>query len=239
MNDLSKKYNTYDKQVVLLRMMKDIDMLFKENNIDYSLCGGTLLGAIRETGFIPWDDDIDIMVDRNNYEKIVDYFDRDAGVCGYSLNRNLWIDRIQRSEDTAGSLYFPTIDVFVMDNCPDILIARKLKVLLIMIMQGMMKKDSEYNDLPWKYKLCLGVTHIMGKPFSDDRKFGWYQAIARLGFNLLNLKYTGKLFDTLVEQQFEDAVFPITAEFDSYLTTQYGDYMTPPDEADRIPHYTE
>lgn len=56
-------------QSVSLGILKDIHSFCKENTISYSVIGGTLLGAIRHRGFIPWDDDIDIMMPREEYER--------------------------------------------------------------------------------------------------------------------------------------------------------------------------
>ena len=80
MIELSKKYGTYDRQIELLEMIKDIDRLFDMHDIKYSLCSGSLLGAIRENGFIPWDDDIDIMVDRDNFNKLISLFKNDCNI---------------------------------------------------------------------------------------------------------------------------------------------------------------
>ena len=57
-------------KVVELNMLLDIDKLCREYGIKYSLAAGTLLGAIRHKGFIPWDDDIDIMLLREEYDKL-------------------------------------------------------------------------------------------------------------------------------------------------------------------------
>jgi len=249
MNQLSRQYGTYEKQEILLSMIKDIDLLFTQNNIAYSLCGGTLLGAVRENGFIPWDDDIDIMVNRQDYNKIVALFSSSGDSTNYCLRRYLWIDRIQRRDDSREGLFADTIDVFVMDNCPNNVILRKVKVLLIKVLQGMMKVDHNSDGQSMFYKVCLWITRLLGKPFSEDRKFKWYQLIAQIGnrnkadyltgytdsFNLLSLRYSGKLFDSVIKHRFEDIELPITSEYDSYLTTQYGDYMTPPSKEDRNP----
>lgn len=249
MDQSSHKYGTFDKQVELLAMIKDIDSLFRTNRIEYSLCGGTLLGAVREKGFIPWDDDIDIMVDRKNFNKIIRLFGRQRHIGKYNLKRHLWIERIRREDDTREALLATTIDIFVMDNCPDSIIERKLKVFLIKILQGMMKKEQKYDDKSLILKTCLWVTYILGKPFSDSRKYRWYEKVSQIGnnkkskyltgyndlFKLLSLKYSSKLFDQVCYTRFEDTELPITAEFDSYLKTQYGDYMTPPKEEDRKP----
>lgn len=56
-------------QKLLLMMVKEIDEICKKNNIDYYLSGGSVIGAIRHKGFVPWDDDIDILMDRKNWNK--------------------------------------------------------------------------------------------------------------------------------------------------------------------------
>ncbi len=66
MNPLSHE----EQKKVLLDILIKIDTACKENNISYSLCFGSLLGAIRHNGFIPWDDDIDIALPRKDYEKL-------------------------------------------------------------------------------------------------------------------------------------------------------------------------
>ena len=68
-----REINLEDLKKIELSVMKEIHKICTEQDIKYSLCGGTLLGAIRHGGFIPWDDDIDIMMPRPDYDRFVKY----------------------------------------------------------------------------------------------------------------------------------------------------------------------
>ena len=63
------KITVHDVHVVLLEMLKDIDALCRKHNIPYFLNGGTALGAVRHKGFIPWDDDADISMMREDFDR--------------------------------------------------------------------------------------------------------------------------------------------------------------------------
>lgn len=67
-----KKISQLTQKQILLQILIYVDSICKQNSIEYSLCGGSLLGAIRHHGFIPWDDDVDIFLSRPNYEKLID-----------------------------------------------------------------------------------------------------------------------------------------------------------------------
>lgn len=66
-------------QNVSLDILKDLHKFCVENNINYTLCGGTLLGAIRHNGFIPWDDDVDVAMPRPDYERFIKEFHSEKG----------------------------------------------------------------------------------------------------------------------------------------------------------------
>ena len=67
-----KNYSTKEIQSKILEIMIYVDKLCRDNGITYYIMGGTALGAIRHGGFIPWDDDLDIFMTPDNYEKFKD-----------------------------------------------------------------------------------------------------------------------------------------------------------------------
>ena len=237
-----------NRQLILLDMLKEVDALLTQNDIQYSLCAGTLLGAVRHNGFIPWDDDIDIMVDRENYVKIIKLFEGFDADSKFTLNRVLWIYRIQQRENSANDLSGPTIDIFVFDHCPMNAFVRKYKLFLMKMLQGMLKTEKDNKKHSFIHRVCLGGTRLIGKLFTYNAKFRWYDKAARIGnkkdceylgsyfspYKNLPLQYSKTLMQNIERHAFEDSMMPITAEYDNYLSAQYGNYMQLPKEEDRV-----
>ena len=119
---------------VELDLLAEFQRVCKLHNLKYSVCGGTLLGAIRHKGFIPWDDDIDVMMMRDEYEKLCKlanefkhpYFFQTEETDSGSLRGHAQL----RNSQTTGILKHELkwkrpfnqgifIDIFPLDNCPD------------------------------------------------------------------------------------------------------------------------
>ena len=246
---ITNEYGLAERQTALLSMIREIDRLLRENGIAYSLCGGSLLGAVRHGGFIPWDDDMDIMLDRANYEKLIALFRRGEVETPYTLRRQLWLYRIQQKADADSKDFVPSVDVFVMDHCPDNGFKRRFKVLLIRFLQGMLHEEVSYSGHSLWQKICLFVSFWFGKLFTYNFKFRLYDKVCRMGnkkpsrtvtgytdlFKLISVRYDASLLEKIERRAFEDTELPVTAAYDHYLTTQYGDYMTPPKSEDRVP----
>ena len=97
-----KKLSLKEIQQTELEIMLVFDRIAREYNLHYSLCAGTLLGAVRHQGFIPWDDDIDVMIPRPDYEKLI------------RLNRekDLWPEYLRLSSFEDGTLDSPYAKLF-------------------------------------------------------------------------------------------------------------------------------
>lgn len=248
MIEYTDKYGIKETQEKLLEMMKEIHMFCKEHNIKYSLSGGSCLGAIRHDGFIPWDDDMDIMLDRKNYTILLEELKKWGK---YTVEPELWIYRIRENIPDANRA-LPTIDIFIMDHTPDNVILQKFKIVTLRALQGMLKERVNYENYSMFYRCALGFTHYFGKLFTTKFKLYLYDYISQIGngkktkyvtayndlFKLLSVKYEGNTMNDLMEHKFEDAFFYVPSQYDSYLTNQYGDYMTLPKESERKPMHT-
>lgn len=246
--DDKNQYGTRERQEELLAMLKNVDAFCQKHSISYSLAGGSLLGAIRHNGFIPWDDDVDLMVDRENLNKFLKAFREFPHETPYYLNRYLWVYRIQEVNNTKEGLLRPTIDIFVLDHCPNSSLLRKLKTFMIMMLQGMMKIEPDYKNIGFVMKACVFVTHVLGKLFPEDKLFRAYDRVSQIGnkkpqkyvaaydypFSYLNRRYRSDILESFTMHPFEDVNLPIITAYDHYLTEHYGNYMTPPKEEDRV-----
>ena len=68
---MKRKIDSEELKTVQLGVLEHVDSFCRENNIKYFLCGGSMIGAVRHKGYIPWDDDIDIMMLRDDYETFI------------------------------------------------------------------------------------------------------------------------------------------------------------------------
>ncbi len=239
-----------------LGILKKFDQICRDNNLEYSLAFGTMIGAVRHHGFIPWDDDIDVLMKREDYEKLLKlkYEDDNFEIKSYRYSKNYYypfskmIDKRTHLEESwrAEKNMGVYIDIFPLDNLNfassgeelkkdfDNVIAKAIKYNTIAYMMG--HKLSHHKGLNIKYITKL-LLLILTYPFK--------RAIIKKA-DLLNAKnkngnYSAMLlqistcpfidshsFDEIIRVDFEDFKAPIYKNYDNILTIKYGDYMTPP-----------
>lgn len=136
---LPKKFNEYDPETlkhlqdVYLMMLKDFIKVCDENQIEYYLDGGSALGAVRHQGFIPWDDDIDIILFRDEYNRLIEILEKlpqDKYELLSSKNKKCYC-RLHSQWNLKGiktEAYYDMntdftlgicLDIFVLDNIPN------------------------------------------------------------------------------------------------------------------------
>ena len=231
-----------------------------DNHIQYSLAWGTMLGAIRHKGYIPWDDDIDIMMTRPEYDRFCKLFHDDRSI--YKLHDvhtdKKWIypfakisdERTIRVEKNALDEIGINIDVFPIDfyadSYEDAMIALKRmkfwkKIYVAKILRSYTGMSLLKNIIYHLYKIpcsLIPLKYVL-KKFDEISCVTAKNKTAYCGFLVEADGSTileSKLFDNFTDYQFENYVFKGIEDYDYYLKATYGDYMTPPPMGQREVH---
>jgi lipopolysaccharide cholinephosphotransferase len=253
-------------QLLQLRILKEVHRICEKHQIKYFLSDGTLIGAVRHKGFIPWDDDLDIGMLREEYEKFCavckdelpeEYFlqtmETDPGYAlpfaKVMLTNTTWIEENAKNADKHSGIY---IDIFPYDAITKKRIKQILQFIMFDLVKRIINRRKKYfsTKKTWKTK-CFDFFLLFLSAISDKRlKKMLYNIIIK--YNCLNkkagcivTKFGGNYyknqnqrtaFETLVLAQFEDSLFYIPTAYHSILTNLYGDYMTPPPVSKRETH---
>lgn len=260
-----KRISSQEIQSLELNILKSFKTFAQKNNIIYYLYGGTLLGAIRHKGFIPWDDDIDICIPRNSYNKLIKlvkenrYIENTAYKFCLPLDDN-YIYPYIKIVDTNTIVYEKDIkkeyclgvwiDIFPLDEFPKTNTEIKKVVKKHSIYKFFNKIYVSGNLSTTTKKVIAFFAKIFYSIicFNKDNKY-WVTKILLLVQNY-DSNYIGNLvwpnqyreifnksiYSTTLECQFEDDLFPIPSGYDEYLTNMYGNYMELPKPADRVFH---
>lgn len=244
-----------------LEILCTIDEFCKKNNINYSLAYGTLIGAVRHKGFIPWDDDIDLWMSRNDYNKFIELWLQNP-VDGYVLqNTDLDPDFTQnftkirkdntafiQSEEEKQRRYHKGIfvDIFPLDRVSETKagkIKQKIYAALTMLFY---RKFSPPNERGLKKAASEFILHIVPRSKYDDLRKHFErrylslcgdsscQLISNSTFDSLSKYYDSDLMDSFVELQFECKNFSAVSKWDHALKVEYGDYMKLPDKKEQV-----
>lgn|SRR5690625_797717 len=259
-----------------LKILLEIDSLCKAQDIKYVLFAGTLLGAVRHSGFIPWDDDIDVAMTRHEYNRFLqacqkhlssdfflqsfrtdpEYFNQHVRI---RLNNTVFMQGQYKEFEMHHGIF---VDVFPFDNAFPNNPARRLKHITSIRFVRFISKLFNYGtnkrfvaSHPSIFKrLSYRVLHPLLRIFPKHRINYFYERqITKMNsFNSkfcthltwrMSQKYYGaymaekSFFDDTIALNFEGHNFPAPKNYDKWLTSIYGDYMTPPPKRYRKPHH--
>lgn len=248
---LSSKNSPYQK--ILLSILVDFDKFCRENNIQYSLAYGTLLGAVRHQGFIPWDDDIDIFMLREDYNKFVELWNQSNQYPQYQFwglydPNNFFIGYIAKlfsiehriTEITPNHQihYGAYIDIFPVDNFPDDVVAQKKhlkKIKLIFKLLTHFYRHGVYlNRLASRYsKNIPSIYPLLALLKKTHNQFNQTQTSKRgasttYSKDINQVVFDSNFFTHLQEIKFEDHYFYAFEDAEMWLEQYYGNFMQPP-----------
>lgn len=261
-----KKIALDEMKRIQVDILKDVHQFCIENNIHYTLIFGTLLGAIRHKGYIPWDDDIDIAMMRPDYEKFVkNYKHKDSWYHVYDFRKDkdyhnpyakVADTRTILEENVSTKDIGINIDVFPVDYMFDtedecrnfIQSLNKLKTLFRIKLVKPGKKNS------WWKRILIRLSKIAALPWTiRDITVKEYSKIGELNHRsaqfvaipvdpekdaAMRSIMPRRMFENFVQVPFEGLEFMAIADYDQWLTGMYGDYMTPPANMDRTSPHT-
>lgn len=258
-----------DAQMIMVDILKGVHELCEKHGIKYFLDAGTLIGAVRHKGFIPWDDDVDIGILREDYNKFLkiakyklpkhlflqtfetdEYYDIYPTPCKVRYNNTIFLEEGMKENYKMHNGIF--IDVFPYDSLPKYNFIYKIQRTLS---YNVLKSFKRIKDIPEKLSLKNKITftfyRLIVKMFPNKRRLKFFDFL--ISWNDSNSEYMGYGVDTywsqyvykksdyfdLIKLEFEGAYFYAPKNYDAILTQLYGDYMTMPKEEDRKWHAKE
>lgn len=230
-----------DIQLANLALLKELAYVCEKNNFKYILDAGTLLGAIRHKGFIPWDDDIDILMFREDYEKIVSAFKNTT------RNSDIYAE-YHRDKDTNSQYFikikhkkcpFLGVDIFPLDSYGKHLSLKEQLIATNKICKILkhLKKEIDPNISNKETKTILTKTMKEKILLSSANENGDFVYGVDFAHKLKNWFLDRDIVLPLRKIQFEDSKYTTVNKPKEFLKNIYGDYMKYPKKI-KILHYS-
>lgn len=245
-----------------LGILDYIAEICSQNGLKYFLDSGTLLGAIRHKGFIPWDDDIDIIMPRKDYMKLINIIPKKDNkyILLSTYTQSDYYYLFAKIVDTTTELYekFSNnisnygvyVDIFPLDNLPDDeqerISFQKHAWNLHRIYNYQFMNAANFKILPFKKKIIYILSRTTNKKRLSqqlDNLYRKYENVKStyvgylLGGNCPFSKLPAKYFNNPIKVQFEGKEYYTIEKYDEYLTMLYGDYMKLPPMDKRASHH--
>ncbi len=258
-----KEINVDELKKIQVKILNNVDNFCKENKINYWLDCGTLLGAIRHKGYIPWDDDIDIGMLRNDYDKFLEAYNssnKKYQLLAVEKNKDYYF-QFGKVIDTDTILYEPDeksgvksgvyIDVFVYDNAPDddILLKKmfdkrdfynKLRIAQL-YPNNYDHKDIKKRILRFFIQIYLSIlpkNYYTKKIIKNSKKY-MNKETKRVGNFTSATRFScdKEIFKSFIDVEFEGKKYKAPVGYDKWLKSIYGDYMKLPPKEKRVSHH--
>lgn len=245
-----------------LEMALFFDDFCNKHNLLYYMCGGCCIGSIRNKGFIPWDDDVDVFMPRDDYEKLktlwvdtedysIQYPTKDILTENQFLtinaNKTTFIKTYQKDLDINHGL---VLDVLPLDGCPTGIKRKIQKIWALLYSLFIVGKAPENHG-----KAVFLAGKILLTVFSSksiryklwrlcERKMSQYpikqcKYITELcsGPHYMQNEYPKEFFESALRVDFEGYKLPIPVGYDGYLKMAFGDYMSLPPKEKQVCHH--
>lgn len=253
--------NKADLREVQLSVLADFDRLCRAHGLVYYLAFGTLLGAVRHGGYIPWDDDIDVMMPRADYDRLTEVFPASAPShlsLGNSDTRADWPFPWAKVGDDRTELIEPlqdplalgvNLDVFPLDALPSnrLIGAVHSAALELLRWAGELHYIAPERGRGWHSALAISVAKPLIRLLPASTLMAAMTRVVRSGrlpadrvgvrVGSFDWSVEASALGTPSELPFEHLMLPAPANPDAVLTEVYGDYRDLPPEAERVSHH--
>lgn len=260
-----QQLNVREIQRVSIDILSWVDNFCRSHDIHYSLGYGALIGAIRHKGCIPWDDDIDIIMTRPEYKRLVELFNEDETMKEKGLklfapelgNNYFPISRICDMRRTKVYKYYQWsdeqtgvwIDIFVIEAMPD---GRTTQMMSLVkkCMKACRSKVLLSKDLSLKKNIKNIVKRLIFALYNRDRYISEYlskvtkidwdsaQVVGNYASPYSKDIFAKDIFDKYIRVPFEDIEVSVISSYDHYLKTLYGNYMRFPPKKQQMPRHS-
>ena len=254
-----KEISFEETKAILMDIITDLDSFCRKKGLRYSLAYGTLIGAVRHKGFIPWDDDIDILMPRTDYNRFKKEYshpfyklESQETDSHWPLNFSKVLDTRTVSTDCFGNTSSIAVDVFALDGLEDTrkkserMVGKVLRYHRLWSSQLFTRNLSFNKAYGLKKNVLIALSKFVGLFISYEkllRRMLTYKQrnnveSSKFCANLngvCTIYETKKLLD-FMDAPFENKTLMIFRNYDYQLSLLYGDYMTLPPEEDRFNH---
>lgn len=250
MRPIEDEWGIVRLQNCILNIAKYIHDFCEENGVIYCLMGGSALGAVRHGGFIPWDDDMDIFMTPDNYEKFRKLFKEKGDKENFFLqekslgglvstaklryNFSSYIEEIEMNKDVHKGVF---VDIFILHNCPDKPLSRKWQYYWAkyIVSKGLADRGAEkagsmgimlslLRVLPPASLIGFALNQLYKYRNEDTQCLCHFLGHAKMRKGL----YPREFFSSVKLMPFETVSLYVPGRIEEYLTARWGDYMKLP-----------